>query len=152
MSQGEPMKVLLRVRYGECDAQGIVFNARYGDFADVAMCEFMRAVAGVPGSMEAAGFDSRVARLAIDFHSPARYDQVLAIGVRALAVGNTSFRLAMQVNEHPSGRPVAAIESVHVLVDAKNFVKTPVPGDLRARLLQGAPGVVIDQAGVAARG
>lgn len=33
----------LRVRYGECDAQKVVFNARYGDYMDVAVLEFMRA-------------------------------------------------------------------------------------------------------------
>ena len=29
--------LLLRVRYGECDAQEVVFNARYADYIDIAM-------------------------------------------------------------------------------------------------------------------
>jgi len=37
-----PFRLLLRVRYGECDAQQVVFNARYGDYVDVAATEFYR--------------------------------------------------------------------------------------------------------------
>ena len=33
----------LRVRYQECDAQKVVFNARYGDYIDLACIEFLRA-------------------------------------------------------------------------------------------------------------
>ena len=43
-----PFRLLLRVRYGECDAQQVVFNARYGDYVDVAATEFYRAVFGMP--------------------------------------------------------------------------------------------------------
>ena len=34
----------LRVRYGECDLQGIIFNANYLAFADVGLTEYMRAL------------------------------------------------------------------------------------------------------------
>lgn len=33
----------LRVRYDECDAQKVVFNARYGAYVDLAVGEFYRA-------------------------------------------------------------------------------------------------------------
>ena len=42
----EPFRYLLRVRYGECDAQMIVYNARWGDYVDIATTEFTRAVFG----------------------------------------------------------------------------------------------------------
>ena len=35
-----PFELLLRVRYSECDAQEVVFNARYADYADLAATEF----------------------------------------------------------------------------------------------------------------
>ena len=41
-----PFTLLLRVRYGECDAQQVVFNARYGFYIDVAATEFYRALFG----------------------------------------------------------------------------------------------------------
>ena len=39
-----PFRYYLRVRYGECDAQKVVFNARYGDYLDISLLEFLRAI------------------------------------------------------------------------------------------------------------
>jgi acyl-CoA thioester hydrolase len=143
----DPLTLRLRVRYGECDAQQIVFNARYGDYADIAMNEFLRALFGGLDRMVQAGMDTMVVRLAIDFHSPARFDEVLAISVRTSAIGTTSFTLAMPIHAHPSGRRVATVTGTHVLVDSQTHRKMWIPADMRARLEQGAPGVLIDQSG-----
>ena len=43
----------LRVRYQDCDAQKVVFNARYGDYFDVACIEFLRAALPSPQAMAA---------------------------------------------------------------------------------------------------
>ena len=42
--QQSPFRYYLRVRYGECDAQKVVFNARYADYVDLAAVEFLRAL------------------------------------------------------------------------------------------------------------
>jgi acyl-CoA thioester hydrolase len=42
----EQFTMLLRVRYGECDAQQVVFNARYAYYIDIAMTEYFRAAVG----------------------------------------------------------------------------------------------------------
>ena len=41
-----PFRFRFRVRYGECDAQGVVFNARYGDFVDISVNEYIRTLFG----------------------------------------------------------------------------------------------------------
>lgn len=41
-----PFTVVIRVRYGECDQQGVVFNARYGDYINTAALEFLRVTLG----------------------------------------------------------------------------------------------------------
>ena len=41
-----PFRFRFRVRYGECDAQGVVFNARYGDYVDIAVNEYIRTLFG----------------------------------------------------------------------------------------------------------
>ena len=38
-----PFRYYTRVRYQDCDAQHVVFNARYGDYVDLAVTEFLRA-------------------------------------------------------------------------------------------------------------
>jgi len=35
----EPFRFIFRVRYAECDPQQIVFNARWGDYVDIAATE-----------------------------------------------------------------------------------------------------------------
>jgi len=150
MDSPAPFTLLLRVRYGECDAQQVVFNARYGDYADIAMTEFLRAVVGGYDKLLAAGLDTQVVRLVTDFRSPARFDDVLAITVETTAIGNTSFTLTMQMSVHGQERLVATAAATYVMVTTPAHKKTPVPEPIRSLLQTGAAGVLVNQAGVAA--
>src|SRR6266850_6007136 len=82
----------LRVRYGECDAQKVVFNARYGDYVDVAINEFIRAI-GFSDALINGDLDFQLVKQTIEWKAPARFDQVLEIAVAAKHLGTTSFRL-----------------------------------------------------------
>ena len=37
----KPFRYYTRVRYQDCDSQHVVFNARYGDYIDLAITEFL---------------------------------------------------------------------------------------------------------------
>ena len=39
---GKPLAHTVRVRYGECDLQGIVFNAHYLSYFDISITELWR--------------------------------------------------------------------------------------------------------------
>lgn len=145
----KPFRMLLRVRYYECDAQQVVFNARYGDYADTAVTEFFGYTVGGYKSMLERNIDNQVVRQAIDWQSPASFDDVLSISVETARVGNTSFTLSLQFQQYPSGKPVASSEITYVLVSADRHEKTPVPDDFRQQLLTGAPGQVVNFAGTA---
>lgn len=146
-SAAAPFHLLLRVRYNECDAQGIVFNARWADYADIASAEYMRALLGSVHPAET-GLDWRLVKQTIEWQAPARYDDVLDLRVRALRVGTTSFTLETRVHRHPDGAPLAAIETVCVAVDPRGQ-KRPLQGAARAALERGAPGAVVDHAAAA---
>ncbi|MEQ9510770.1 MAG: hotdog domain-containing protein, partial [Alloalcanivorax xenomutans] len=75
----EPFRYRLRVRYSECDAQHVVFNARYGDYVDLAMTEFMRALGRDYGALLARGLDNQVVKLTLEWKASARFDDVLEI-------------------------------------------------------------------------
>ncbi|WP_026375438.1 acyl-CoA thioesterase [Aestuariibacter salexigens] len=139
---------LLRVRYGECDPQNVVFNARYADYADIAATEFMRAIWGDYASLVAQGIENQVVNLNISWKSSAKFDDVIAISVNASRVGNTSFSLALHMKEINSGRNIAEAEVVYVMVDATHFNKMPIPEHLKDALEMGAPGTVINHAGL----
>ncbi|WP_417620316.1 acyl-CoA thioesterase [Parasphingorhabdus sp.] len=97
----------MRVRYAECDMQGIVFNAHYLAFADVGMTEYMRALVAsdrprdendMLGSFTRHfGGDNWVRHADIDYRASARADDLLDIAVRITRFGRTSYTLLVHL-------------------------------------------------------
>jgi acyl-CoA thioester hydrolase len=136
----------LRVRYGECDAQRVVFNARYAEYIDLATTEFLRAL-GYGEQLFSGELDFQLVKQTIEWKAPARFDQVLEISVFAKALGDTSFTLAAEFRIAGHDRVLATAETVYVLVKQHTLTKTPLPPDLRAAMQDGAAGVTTDHAG-----
>lgn len=139
-----PFRYYLRVRYGECDAQKVVFNARYADYIDLSTVEFLRAL-GFGDALVNGILDYQLVKLVLEWKSPARFDQVLELSVSTKRLGNTSFTISTEFRV--AGKVIANGETVYVLVDAHTLRKKPLPADLRAALERGAPGVITDHAG-----
>lgn len=143
---GTRFRYYLRVRYGECDAQKVVFNARYADYVDLGTMEFMRAI-GFEYEVVSNTLDYQLVKLAVEWKAPARFDQVLELSVYASRLGNTSFTLVTEFRIAGEEALIARGETVYVLVNPKTLTKIPLPEDFRAALENGAPGVVNDHAG-----
>lgn len=146
-SAAEAFTYVMRVRYSECDAQGVVFNARYADYVDIAVTEYYRALGFSYSEMQAAGLDNQLVSLSLQWSSPARFDDVLAVRVRTLALGTTSFTLGFTFTHLQSGRAIAVAEAVYVLLETAGWSKTPLPEDFSNRLQTSACGRVISHAG-----
>ena len=142
-----PFEFLFRVRYGECDAQGVVFNARYGDYVDLALTEYMRAAMGGYNALVNMGFETQVVRLLTEWKAPARFDDVLKASVYPSHFGNTSFTVNFDFVNASTQVLVATSQATYVLVDAKNFTKQIIPAQIKSALLEGAVGKQINQAG-----
>lgn len=142
----QPFTYLLRVRYAECDAQHVVFNGRYADYVDVAVTEYTRILWGDYSDLLAHGSDNQVVSLKIDWQSPARFDDVLAIQVSTKHIGNTSYSLAVDFLQNSDKRIVAKAEIVYVMVSAHEHSKIPIPDVMKTPLEAGVPNVVIDHA------
>ena len=140
----EPFRFLLRVRYNECDPQGIVFNARWGDYVDIAVAEYSRVLFGSVDSA-VTGFDWRLVKQTIEWRAPARYDDVLDCRVTTLRVGTTSFTLATQLRRLTDSTELAAAETIYVAVDRQG-AKQPVSAKQRSAFERGAPGIIVDHA------
>lgn len=141
----DPFRFLLRVRYSECDAQKVVYNARYGDYIDLAVTEFFRAL-GYEAELSDGRLDYQLVRQCIDWKSPARFDDVVAVEVACAAKGNTSFRMHTRFLHAGNGTLLAEGETVYVLVDTE-LRKLSLPESLRESLDDGARGCVADHAG-----
>jgi acyl-CoA thioester hydrolase len=141
-----PFVYYLRTRYIECDAQKVVFNSRYGEYTDIAVAEFIRAI-GYGEEMKTGGFDVQLVKQTTQWRAPARYDDVLEISVETRHIGNTSFTLFAEFRIAGQESAIATVETVYVHVDHQTLQKVPLPDYRREALTRGAPGVAIDHAG-----
>jgi acyl-CoA thioester hydrolase len=127
----------LRVRYGECDPQGIVFNANYLLYFDVAFTEYWRDRIGPWDDMARYGVDAVVAEANLRFRAPARFDDVLALEVTTEELGTTSTTTRVDVRR--DGELLVECRLRHVFVDRETWSKTAIPAEIRERLVAPAP-------------
>ncbi len=81
----------LRVRYAEIDGQGIVFNAHYFTYFDIAVTEYLRKIdLDYQVLVSEENLDFYLVKSNIDYLKPAFFDQVLEIGVTAAKIGRSS--------------------------------------------------------------
>jgi acyl-CoA thioester hydrolase len=142
-----PFRYYLRVRYQECDAQNVVFNARYADYADLACFEFLRAALPRPTDVYDGSFECQTVRQVIEWKAPARLDTVLEIAMRASRIGTTSFTLSAEMREAGETEILVTTETTYVHVDHTTFIKREIEPKIRAALEAGAHGKTTDHAG-----
>jgi acyl-CoA thioester hydrolase len=150
VTASEPFQYLMRVRYGECDAQGIVFNARWGEYVDLAASEYTRSLFGSTDPI-ATDFDCRLVKQTMQWKTPARFDDVLELRVRTTHLGTTSYTTVTEIFRHPDRTPLAECETVYVCVLHNTGTKRVIPDRHRRLLEVGAPGVIVDHAGALPR-
>lgn len=147
MTNPPPFRFRHRVRYGECDPQQVVFNARYGDFIDIGITEYLRHLMGGIQGLNGMGLDMMVVKQTKEWRGPARFDDVLEQSIRTGRVGTTSFTILTDFTLWPDGGPVMVAETVYVMTAFGVAEKRAIPGDLMSRLLAGVPGRLVDHAG-----
>jgi acyl-CoA thioester hydrolase len=128
----KPFVHRLRVRYSECDQQGVVFNGQYLFYYDVAITELLRDRVGQYREVLERGFDIVVAEARLRFLSGARFDDELDIEMPIHHLGTTSMIV------HPvfrvDDRLIAEGEVRHVWVDPATLKKKPMSDELRQAL------------------
>jgi acyl-CoA thioester hydrolase len=134
----EPFVHTLRVRYAECDPQGVVFNAHYLAYLDASMTELWRAAFGGYNVMLERGVDMVVVQSELRFHRPARFDELLALDVTVTRMGNTSISTAHRIRHDDD--LVAEGVLHHVIVNRQTLAKTAIPDWIRDGLTPWALG------------
>ena len=128
-----PFRHRLRVRYHECDPQGVVFNAHYLAYADIAITELYRAAfGGWQAPMEEHGIDMVVAAATVQYLAALRFDEEFDLVATLIRIGETSTttRVVMERDREA----VAEVEVRHVVVDATSRSKVPIPDPVREAL------------------
>jgi len=112
----------IRVRYGECDQQGVVFNAHYLAYVDDALEEWFEAC--LPQDQRGS-FDVMLKKATLDWTSPARYRETITMDVHVTRWGTTSFDVAIdgRVGDRASFR--ATVVYVSVTMGTADPVRVP---------------------------
>lgn len=119
----------MRVRWSETDAQGVVFNARYLDYADVAITEYWRAVK-FREYAQGAPLEFHVKKATVTWFAPIKPDELIEVMARTIATGRTSMNQLVEIhgtNEDGSDdlRATVDLVSVHVDLDAHRPIPLP---------------------------
>jgi acyl-CoA thioester hydrolase len=117
---------LARVWFSDTDAQGIVYYGRYLPYFDHARTEYHRHL----GHVDAGGeFVMRAA--VVEYHAPARFDDLLEVFVRVERIGRTSVTYDHAAYLLDEDRLLVTAKQTLVLVDSEHRRPLEVPGSFR---------------------
>ncbi|MCB0993096.1 MAG: thioesterase family protein [Acidimicrobiales bacterium] len=111
----------IRVRYGEVDQQGVVFNAHYMAYIDDTLEHFMSTL----GDLRDLGWDMMMKKIDIEWQGSAGNGDVVDVDVAAVRWGNTSFELGYAGSVE--GRPVFTSTVLYVSVQLGTTQTMPTP-------------------------
>ena len=122
---------LTRVGFSDTDAQGIVYYGRYLPYFDAARVEYHRHL-----KMRYEDFSGELVMRAttIEYHAPARFDDLIEVFVRVQRIGRTSmtYELAAYLVEGDVLNVTA--HQTLVLVDLEERRACPLPDVIRTKI------------------
>lgn len=120
----------VRVRYVDCDMQGVVYNAHYLTFIDDACDCWLRRLGA---DFETAfGWEVMLKKAEILWEGPAHFAETIGIHCEVTRWGNTSFDMGFTGSV--DGRAVFGATVTYVVVDHGEHRPMPVPDALRSHL------------------
>jgi acyl-CoA thioester hydrolase len=125
----EPFVHEFRVRWGECDPQGIVFNANYVSYFDDTIGALWRKAFGSYAAMTERGIDMVVAEINLAYRGSAKPEEVIRAEARIERLGETSITTRIDVLRERELLVEGWIR--HVFLDTATWAKTPIPDWLR---------------------
>lgn len=123
-----------KIRYGDCDAQAVVFNSNYSRFWDDAITDWFED-AGFGGvELGGIGVDVATVRTEIDFRAPAHLGDVLVTSPTVERLGNTSMSVGVETRRASDGALIVEGREVLVFLDPATRGPVSVPDELRQAL------------------
>jgi acyl-CoA thioester hydrolase len=128
---GFPHMTPVRVRYADTDAMGVVYYANYLAYFEVGRVEFLRAASADYRRMEDDGLVAAVTRADIQYHAPARFDDLLAVHTRLATLGRAVFRFEYEIRRQTDSRLLASGYTEHACLDRSTLRPCRLPADMR---------------------
>jgi acyl-CoA thioester hydrolase len=123
---------LTRVGFSDTDAQGIVYYGRYLPYFDQARVEYARhleMLATGPGEHE---FVMRAST--IEYHAPARFDDLLEVFIRVSRIGRTSATYECAAYRVDDDVLMVIAQQTLVLVDLEERKACAIPASFKERI------------------
>jgi len=124
----------IRVRYAECDQLGVVFNANFFLYFDVAMTELWRDRGVSYADMARDGVEVAVLEATARYRAPAYFDDELDLVAEVTRLGTTSTVTSVRAERVADGTVLAEGDLRHVFLDARTHEKKEIPDSVRADL------------------
>ena len=107
---------LARVGFSDTDAQGVVYYGRYLPFFDLARFEYLRHLGLLQSNVGPRQFAMRAS--SVEYHAPARFDDLVEIFVRTSRIGRTSITANYAAYRLDDDVLMCSAKQTMVLVDA----------------------------------
>lgn len=124
----------MRVYYCDTDAEGVVYYGNYFRFLEIARTEMLRRRGLDLGEMrQSYGIEFAVTRIQIRYRRPARYNDLLEIESKIIALHSRGLTMEQNVHLPPGADPLTecTIEMVSV---GRDFKPTRLPAELMEKL------------------
>ena len=116
----------VRVRFAETDAQAIAHHSVYLVWFELARIEYLERFRGGYPGLRDSGIEALTTEVHVRYLAPARFDDRLAVKVRAGDLRGARFRFEYLVERE--GDALADGWTAHACVDARTHRPTRVPG------------------------
>jgi acyl-CoA thioester hydrolase len=117
-----------RVWFSDTDAQGVVYYGRYLPYFDHARTEYHRHL----GTFATPGHEFVMRASDVEYHAPARFDDLIEAFVRVRRIGRSSVTYECAAYRLPDDTLMVTAQQTLVLIDRKRREPAPVPDELRA--------------------
>jgi len=121
---------LARVWFSDTDAQGVVYYGRYLPYFDHARVEYHRHL----GRMEVGDAEFVMRASQVEYHAPARFDDLIECFVRVSRIGTTSVTYECAAYRLPDDELMVTASQTLVLVDLEaRITNSASPTSMRPR-------------------
>ena len=121
---------LTRVWFSDTDAQGVVYYGRYLPYFDHARVEYHRHL-GLRPRLEGTTAEFAMRASEIEYHAPARFDDLLEVFVRIARIGRTSVTYDHAAYRVDDDRLMVTAKQALVLVDPEERQTVVIPESYR---------------------
>jgi len=124
-----------RIFYHDTDAGGIVYYGNYLKYLEESRTEFLEKQGLSVAIFRDRGLAYAVRKVSIQYRSPARYGDVLLCDAKLTKATAAQLFFEQKILQKSSGLLVVEAEVVLACLSV-DFKPTPIPDDLRSRLLE----------------